>query len=621
MIAQESFKIKNQRNLGGYDGILTANYIVKDNDTILNGKFKFENVFTKNGDFISNPIKITGAFKNGLPDGNWNFNFGFYSQNQNKDLVDFQYVIKLNGVKESVSLRLQEGVPNGPWLTQIDSLENSQITKTMFKSELEYVNGLPQRTFKIENSNEVMVGRLLRDAVAHDVWTFFSKTDLGYEENWSFDQGLLRVITTKTDNLTKQVDLNYGNSDSFENTNLNEHYLDIINLRLRQQDNAKVSVGGMGALLMQDSKIYEDVLDFFNDLGTPLKVEGFKVRVPLFPLTKKDKESIKEIAQNYQKADTLINTILDDAQLNILRLNDSVSAQIFEIANSYKSSYLKPISQIVAYDRNKVLEHIDIKKLINGLSLRDISKSNLSDKNEDYLKSILDVTFESKFIRDLQDVHKLSEYCVAVARALSQQLELKLSRINREKAFLKQESELVNKTRTVNKLLDSLQQSESDFLKGPFSGLKSLMKNELELYAGMNESADKLQFGENLIRCLKNIRSLAEVIVIIPVQVKEIKELYQDQVWNPFTATIMNEDVKRRLVRAYQHRLIPFYLHQIETKIQCDQLNQIKDDLQHLHKKMVELRDEDTKKLERKLKRNKKSEDILKLFGLSSRDE
>ena len=78
----------------------------------------------------------------------------------------------------------------------------------------------------------------------------------------------------------------------------------------------------------------------------------------------------------------------------------------------------------------------------------------------------------------------------------------------------------------------------------------------------------------------------------------------------------MEEEVKKKITSAYRNVLIPFLVNEASGELDCvkaDNLNQL---LTGLHVRMLELREEDTHKLERKLRKEKDPHTILQLFNL-----
>ena len=97
---------------------------------------------------------------------------------------------------------------------------------------------------------------------------------------------------------------------------------------------------------------------------------------------------------------------------------------------------------------------------------------------------------------------------------------------------------------------------------------------------------------------------------------KEIKALYIDAVWNPFTSTVMNEDVKPRIITAYKNVLIPYLLDEVEHNLSCKKVSQLSKLYNGVYDRMLELREEETNKLERKLRKEKDPIVVLDLFTI-----
>ena len=78
----------------------------------------------------------------------------------------------------------------------------------------------------------------------------------------------------------------------------------------------------------------------------------------------------------------------------------------------------------------------------------------------------------------------------------------------------------------------------------------------------------------------------------------------------------MDERVKKRITAAYNNVALPYLLTTINEKISCENVAQIKDLYEQLHVRMLELREEDTSKLERKLRKEDNPKVVLQSFNL-----
>lgn len=618
--SQEKLVYNGDYGIGIYNGIAKFEYSIVNNDTILNGKFEFGNALEKEEDINRTPFIVSGHFNDNLPDGLWTFKFGTFNRTKEKRLVNYQYVVEINGIQKSIILNLDKGVPNGEWITRIDSLQNSEVTSTLFKSVFNYENGIPQKSFKIENNKEFMVGRLLRNAVAHDVWSLYSKDGIDETESWKFNQGELEEILVLVDQELRQLPIDYGNPTEITTVNLDKHYLDIIELQVQQQDTSHVFDHGMSTLLKIDDENYESVIKFFDNLETPIKVKGFKVKVPVFPLRMEQRNKLDSIKLSYQNANLKIQEILEDSQINILKLNDPETAFLYNVATTLKENYLKPIGKLVLYQDEDVLRHIPRKKAIKGLWPNGFPEQIIK-VNDTILSNriyVLEKNFYDFSGYNLNSVLELAKFNSEVAITLKSQVDEILSSNKREEAFLNQEKQLIASARALKFQIDSLKTGLPKDIKYTLEQIKKFTDNTISSYSQMEENIDKLNYSLELTTCFKSAKDLALVLKDLPSQRKEIKTVYQDQVWNPFTATVMNEDVKKRITKAYNKQLLPYYLNEINKNLSCDNVITITGNLEKLNQKILALREEDTKKLERKLKRTNNPLTILNLLGLTS---
>lgn len=129
-----------------------------------------------------------GSFDRGIATGAWTFEFGeFQSQSQSK-VVDYQYRVLVSGLQKSAKGTLSNGKPEGLWRIQEERIVDSDKTGNRFESEIGFRNGIPEQSFKISDSTGTLVGRFLRDGLAHDRWDYFPKNSGFDAERWIFNE-------------------------------------------------------------------------------------------------------------------------------------------------------------------------------------------------------------------------------------------------------------------------------------------------------------------------------------------------------------------------------------------------------------------------------------------------
>ena len=114
------------------------------------------------------------------------------------------------------------------------------------------------------------------------------------------------------------------------------------------------------------------------------------------------------------------------------------------------------------------------------------------------------------------------------------------------------------------------------------------------------------------------MEKLEHIILTLPENKKEITTLYQDQIWNPFMANLMTEDVKKRITTAYEKVWLPYLIQQVTSGLSCANAEDLVVLFLKTHTRMLAMREEDTKKLERKLRREQDPMVIMELFNLQN---
>ncbi len=617
--AQEVFTYDGPLTIGSERGNATYEYILQKGDTIKSGAFVFQKNNSSQGP--TKVIEIRGGFKADKPSGSWEFEFGNYEPGAQKKLVDYKYITPINGTQRSINGSFKDGKPTGAWTVLVDSIVESEKTSRLFQSEMAYENGVPQRSFRIETSQSFMVGRLLRNGDAHDTWSLFDKDGVGELESWKFDESVLKNIVIATEDGSKIIPLQMETDQGSRKIALDQHYLDVMELRLQVRDTTHVFDHGLSVLLKKNAAYLHEVEDLMNEMGLITSLTNFKVAVPEYPFTKSEIKALEEIQTNTEQAQEIIESVLSNTQLNILKLTDPETDFLYQVGMQLDSSYIRPTEQLLRYYKEGVAQHITRNELLKGLWPKGLPASviQVRDSSGMIKKYKLDQAskYEGEDELHLQQLADFTEYSLQMAEKLKSSLDQKITGDKRQKAFISEEKRLIDQANKLKQLLDSIDQNQPEYISNSYGRLKKFTDESLSQYSKMEESVTKLDRVRQLADCYDKARNLATAINKMPDQQSEIQELYQDQVWNPFTATIMDEEVKKRIVEAYNEKLIPHYLNQVQPDMDCDQILILEKDLQQLHDRMKELRKEDTKRLERKIKRTDSIPELLKLFGLS----
>ncbi|MBT8184849.1 MAG: hypothetical protein KJN76_08405, partial [Eudoraea sp.] len=331
--------------------------------------------------------------------------------------------------------------------------------------------------------------------------------------------------------------------------------------------------------------------------------------VERYPLDSLKIQQLDSISTMYRESAAASRSLLENTHLNILKLSDEEVLQQYNLLKRYSEKFLIPLGKMTTYHQAGIWEYMDHKKLMaqiwpGGFPLESLPEDIAGKEN------LSDVRIASAL--------QLAEIVVSEIRELQRALSAKLISEKQQQEFIAVENQLISQINQLNQLLDSV---GADFPRKNLDALEniiSLAEANLSTYSATTELDIKLDLGRNLVVCFGHLAALEKAILALPGKQQEIETAYEDQIWNPFMANLMTERVKKRITGAYNKILLPYFLKRATLDLNCENAGEQVDLIARTHQRMLELRDEDTRKLERKLRREQDPETIINLFGRSS---
>ncbi|GMN08907.1 hypothetical protein MTsPCn9_06370 [Croceitalea sp. MTPC9] len=623
--AQENLHYKGPLTVGKYKGDADYGYKLIEGDTVLNGSFNLKKAnldsLLKKQDYS---FDFAGNFQNNYPTGYWKFQFGEFQSNNQSQVIDYQYRVAINGVQEKTSGKIVKGKPNGSWTYTVSKIEDSKVSQTLFKSSIDFNNGVPQKSFRVENDSLILAGRFLRNGLAHDEWSLYDSFGTGASENWIFSNGLLNQIQTEIDGDSKNETI-YGTfSGTTKTINLDEKYIKAIAIYQFANSGFDNTVGGkMQQLLAQNAAYYKKIDDILSELGESSFLPEFKVKVPYFQLTEEEQQQLVLISENYEAANAISTSFLADTQLNILKLSDNNAAFQYEIIKKIAEDFLKPIGKLLGYNDQDIIEFAPRQQLIqklwsSGKPSATIDVVIVSDTTNNTNRSFsLDTKEEFDFSNnDLGSLVQLSLYARESLSSIKNKLEERLTNEKRQQELVSIEEKLIAKQKELHIRIDSSANNSPSSIKKALNILKEHSDEALSSYSSLSKIESKLIKAKELSSCYDQLNVLAENIIKLPEQEETIKIKYQDRIWNPFMATLMDEEVKKRITSAYRKVLVPYFLTHAQEEFKCKDAKALNVLMKDTYQRMLELRVENTSKLERKLRKETDPLKVIALFGL-----
>ncbi|WP_025740561.1 hypothetical protein [Aquimarina pacifica] len=618
LFSQDQLDYSGSLQVGKLIGDANYEYSVIDGDTILNGSFRFQStdieaLLEKEDTSFS----IKGNFKNDYPSGVWAFRFNSFQSDRKSKVEGYQYVVNVSGVQRTAQGNIEKGKPHGTWTCSAQEIKDSEIDKVTFKSVIDFENGIPQRSFRIEDEQQELVGRFLRNGVAHDDWTLYSDNEIGEAESWSFKEGVLQRIQIQSRGNIDVIKIYPELTGKTKIILLDKAYLNILKLKLKSDDISRITQSGILDLLDQNDRYYQSIDRILSTLSTTSSFSPeFKVKVPFFPLEASETSSLVSIENAYKKSRKITSSLLGDTQLTILKLSDDNVRALEESVSAVSEKILNPIEQIVQCYKDSVIQYITRGELIQKAWSTGVPTIQQVRKNQWVTQN------KGKNTNSLISTEELANQTFRYLDSVQKILLKKINKQKRKQEAIDLEEKMIAQLQYLEELETSFQ--TDTIPKVYVKTLQNIRENaadKLSQYSAIENVDAKLTYARELVNCFDALDQIGDTIVKLPGQQNEIQQKYVDAVWNPFTATIMNETVKKRITEAYASVLIPYFLKEIEEGLSCEDTAQWIDLVNKTHQRMLEMRTEDTKKLERKLKKENDPQVLLQRFQIYDKNK
>lgn len=616
-LGQETNRFAGTLRVGEYIGEADYQYKIIDSDTVLDGSFQMRRsnlqalLEKEDSSFL-----FAGTFKDDYPVGYWRFQFGEFQSESETQVVDFQYRVKVSGIQEEANGRIKNGKPHGPWTYSVSQVKDSEFEKNLFYSNIDFDSGIPQRNFRIENDSSTLVGRFLRNGLAHDKWSLFAIAELGEAESWIFNDGILRTVMQKENGVETATQVFGEIPDSTKTINLDSRYIKVLKLQQSHKNSASVFDGKMPGMLEENARYYKKIDTILSELGESSFLPEFKVRVPFYPLDSVEMVQLDSIKMRFEKSKEIADFFLNDTQLNILRLSDADAQYLYSVVSEISERFLVPIEKAVEYHKEEILELASRKKLFEnlwpaGFPSKEISLAiqvdSITTSKTFKLPDAGKFFFEGNTISSLEQISQYAQNCL---QSIEWVLGAKLTQEKRQQELIALEEQLIAENKKLQQLIDSTKNSIDPIYKRALDRIKSVSDKDLSDFSTQEE----INSARLLVTCYEQMNALAKAVVGLPEQSEEIAAIYNDRVWNPFMATLMDEEVKRRITNAYRRMLVPYFLQKIQADLSCENSGELAFLMENTFQRMLLLRNEETSKIERKLRKEQDPEVIMQLL-------
>jgi hypothetical protein len=635
--SQEVFK--GEFVFNGLNGYSVFEFKKGANEGIIkDGKFQFSRNYV---DSIGNNRVLKnfaeGSFKENNKNGSW-----IYKNEDHlvsiKDVKDFNVISYLESQESILNARYNSGIPEGYWVFKVNQYSNEELQPKAFADRIIFKNGYITGDFQyktFEGDRTFFInGKLSNVGEMDGEWTLiYGQDSILVSEIRNYEKGFLLGLVKRdleTGELLDEV-VYFSTIEKLNQvkTNRNEGF-DISDRKFEVAFNdgfRRRSIEYRGQYSGNDfiESFLRQILQF--EQGDYVNEEGGLIKYPIFTrrfrfdLSEDDKIRILEIPKVYQNIRSQTNAY---ANMNTLALNKYKSDSLAFAHEFFQVSQLKfqNFENLIEIIEEGRIEFYDIKNYIkDGLEyISNADTINYAYKDEPKQKII---SFRKVIEKRENFLSDFSEYLaeeLEVISGLGRYVERELFVLEQDENIQKIEAEILTKKSHVDSLFTNHEFIDND--EAIFIGkirqnfLGEVFESFIKEYGNAESFADKVRQSEKVMDLLNELEKQFDQLIRLYPAKEKLDELYQEEFFNPFTYARYNQRVKERLFEHGGIKLFNHYLDQLKEEKDYIKIKDWVSKIEKLHNRMLELRNEDTRKLERKIRNNTPVNKIESLLDL-----
>ncbi|MFN3801153.1 hypothetical protein [Belliella pelovolcani] len=564
---------------------------------------------------------ISGAYEQGKKTGTWEY-LDEDHRAELKDVVDFELISDLKSSQIKLRANYMGGVPNGRWVFEENEFSEGSLKKKAQADEFQFREGNIRGKFNFKSFvgryTHFIRGELKDDGIMTGEWTFVYEEDgklisevRNYENGFllglvkrdlNSDEVLEEVVFFET--IAKLNKVNAGENQGFRIADqtfgilFNDGFLsNTVEYKAQLAGNSFIS-DFLVKILRYDPAFVNSNLELID---YPLHTRKF-----VFELSRSQQNIIEDLPAKYDELVKVVETYKDRNALSLNRQrSDSLSSaySFFE----FQHDKLMKFNEVIGKFRTKDIQFYDVKYMVEG-GLSFITERDVVDYSFEEEEKVLEIDYNTgDFIADFYgSLDNYISQMAATTRNFKTYVDSQLSRIEEDADLKTLEERIQDKKSTIEELY-----ADQEDLDGLTRGLIRAVKTNVlgsgfekinERYAKANRFSEKKEEANVLLDLLSEMEGQHEVLSNVSRNWEILDEFYQEEVFNPFTYTRYDQRAKPRLFEAAE-RLFEHYVESIEVEEDYTQVKVWTKKIESLIMRMTDLRNADTRSLERRLNR------------------
>lgn len=539
----------------------------------------------------SEQIKLMASYKNGIPDGRWSFDKNEYKGG------------KLNPKSQAEEFLFREGDLIGKF--QYKSFGN--IRTHFIRGELNqngFMNGEWTFVYRdgtvLVSENRNYVDGFLLGVVKRDL-----------ESDEILEEVVFYQTIKKLNQINKKENKGFRVAEDRFGLFFNDGFLTNSEFAIIQNSGNRFITEFLTNVLRYDSKYVNqdgEIVDY------PIHTKRF-----VFELSRQQQKIVEDLPAEF---DRLNNLVQNYAERNSLRLNRQKSDTL-SFAYSFfrfQKDKLAQFSELINLFKSKEIQYYDLDFMASEslpfLTEADLIKYDLGDTTKTkellYRKGDFQSDFYVAFADYLRQINEKTQEVKEIVDGT-------LSKIEQNEDLREIQNQIQKKKERVEELysnMDGLGNKSVELIS-------SIRKNILytgfdkinERYAKEEDFSNKKDQARIMMDLLEELENRYEVFLELEQKIIKLDQLYMEELFNPFTYTRYDQRAKTRLFESGE-KLMEYYFDGLVQEQDYAELKTWLNKIDKLFERMVVLREEDTRRLERKINRRlsvSKIESLLEL--------
>lgn len=602
-------------------------YFLENKDTIFDGSFEFQRVrlnTLKNGNTEVNSFEIFGKFEENKKSGTWVYFNKRLVPSTNVRVSEYDVSYPARGRSFLIQSRFKNGAPSGDWTFLKKRIEAGAPSDTLRFGRLAFLNEKLNKAVFLKSADTIVEGRFTNNLLDGD-WTFNAHDSCGTRELKTFDKGRLQRhrITLCEEEITFTYPwlAELDTALLIDTLEYSQLVTDIIALSLKSQlsgkgDDMKFVDYSIATNLFVQSELkdfwYDGKIDVWNAVGQPkVKPTYGQMVVNQFPFEEGERAVYEELIAAIDSFELTLKLLKDNPYLEIGKYAYSRIAILSAVLSEYKkhTDAYKHIRQLL---KNDALLYIPRKELLRHLifdvTFPDFIAYELKESQR--TESYDFVQIQSSSLNNIEGFRALTASINKEINNLSMELDVLLEVVRKELALTEFEEDMVIKKDSINKLFAGAFEDFNDYHRDVAEEVKGFTERQFKTYINLDVE-QKREVVDDYIACFQHAIRLYEELSDLPRKLSRLDDVYTRTVWNAFLMVDMDERVKERVYEPVVNILYPYLINELKKDINCEIIKLHSDLITEVYSNMLDLRDVDTRDLERLLRRERNPYVIL----------